>query len=355
MSALEFEKPIIELEKKIEELKKISLQGKVNVSDELDQLKKKVLELKKEIYGSLSPWQKVQIARHPARPYTLDYIHSIMEDFVELHGDRYFADDQALIGGVARFMGEPVVVMGHQKGRDTKENLKRNFGSANPEGYRKALRLMKMAERFSMPLICFIDTPGAYPGLGAEERGQAEAIAVNLKEMMGLRTRIMVVVIGEGGSGGALGIGIGDRIFMLENAYYSVISPEGCSAILWNDPKKNQDAANALKLTAEDLKKFNIIDDIISEPLGGAHKNMELMAMTLRDNLAQSFGDLNKESVDKLLKKRYKKFRQMGVFFEGGITPYGVEKAQEENEDESSEDKKKEIKPLVLSETSQPN
>lgn len=356
MISLDFEKPIVELEKKIEELKKISLGGKVDVSNELEQLKKKALELKKEIYGSLTAWQRVQIARHPARPYTLDYIKTIMEDFVELHGDRYFADDQALIGGVARFMGEPVMVLGHQKGRDTKENLRRNFGSANPEGYRKALRLMKLAERFSIPLFCFIDTPGAYPGLGAEERGQAEAIAVNLREMMGLEIPVIVVVIGEGGSGGALGIGIGDRILMLENAYYSVISPEGCSAILWKDAKKTQDAAKALKLTSDDLKKFDLIDEIIQEPLGGAHKNPELMAVTLRDNLAQALEELNKESTDKLLKKRYQKFRKMGVFFEGGISPYGVEKPlpPEENPQEP-EDKKKENKPLDLSKATAPN
>ncbi len=345
MIFLDFEKPIVELEKKIEELKKISLGGKVDVSNELEQLKKKVLELKKEIYGSLTAWQKVQIARHPARPYTLDYIKSAMEDFVELHGDRYFADDQALIGGVARFMGEPVMVLGHQKGRDTKENLRRNFGSANPEGYRKALRLMKLAERFSIPLLCFIDTPGAYPGLGAEERGQAEAIAVNLREMMGLKIPVIVVVIGEGGSGGALGIGIGDRILMLENAYYSVISPEGCSAILWKDAKKTQDAAKALKLTSDDLKKFDLIDEIIQEPLGGAHKNPELMAVTLRDVLAQALEELNKESVEKLLKKRYQKFRKMGVFFEGGISPY----------QQAPEDKKKANEPLVLAKTAEPN
>ncbi len=346
MTILEFEKPIVELEQKIEELKKVSLKGNVDVSEELETLKEKALQLKKEIYGALTPWQKVQIARHPDRPYTLDYIKMMMEDFTELHGDRYFADDQALIGGVARFMGEPVMVIGHQKGLDTKENLKRNFGCANPEGYRKALRLMKLAERFEMPLFCFIDTPGAYPGLGAEERGQAEAIAVNLREMMGIKTRIVVVVIGEGGSGGALGIGVGDQIFMLENSYYSVISPEGCSAILWKDPKKTQDAANALRLTAEDLKKNNLIDDIIAEPLGGGHKNMELMAITLRDNLAESLEQLGKLSIDKLLKERYNKFRKMGVFFEGGITPYGVEKPKEEP---NSEDKKKVNNPLPVS------
>jgi len=329
--ALDFEKPIIDMERKIEELKKVSEDGNIDVSKELEQLKKKTLQLKKDVYGNLTSWQRVQIARHPSRPYTLDYIKLIMEDFVELHGDRFFSDDKALIGGVARFMGEPVMIIGHQKGRDTKENLKRNFGSAHPEGYRKALRLMHLAERFKIPVFCFIDTPGAYPGVGAEERGQAEAIAFNLQEMMGLKTQIMVVVIGEGGSGGALGIGIGDKVFMLENSYYSVISPEGCSAILWKDPKKTQTAAEALKLTAQDLIKFNLIDEILPEPLGGAHKNVELMAMTLRDNLADSLQTLKEKKIEALLEMRYQKFRKMGVYFEGGIAPYGKEKSQPEN------------------------
>lgn len=351
--ALEFEKPIVELERKIEELKKVSQEGNIDVNQELEQLKQKALQLKKEVYGNLSSWQKVLIARHPTRPYTLDYIKYIMEDFVEFHGDRYFADDQAIIGGMARFMGEPVMVLGHQKGRETKENLKRNFGCAQPEGYRKALRLMKLAERFSVPVICFIDTPGAYPGIGAEERGQAEAIAVNLREMMGLRVPVCVAVIGEGGSGGALGIGVGDRILMLENAYYSVISPEGCSAILWKDPKKTQTAAEALKLTAGELKKHNLIDEIVSEPLGGAHKNPELMAMTLRDNLAEALGEISKVRIEKLLEARYQKFRKMGFFFEGGSSPYGTDSA-EESEGDSKKDKKKVAESLAPAEQSQP-
>ncbi|MDD5436917.1 MAG: acetyl-CoA carboxylase carboxyltransferase subunit alpha, partial [Candidatus Omnitrophica bacterium] len=249
---LDFERPIIELERKIEELKGFTAHKDIDISGEIARLEEKLSHIKKDVYDSLTPWQRVQIARHPKRPYTLDYIEMIMTDFFEIHGDRHFADDKAMICGLAKLNGEKVVVVGHQKGRDTKENLERNFGSAHPEGYRKAMRVMKMAEKFNLPIVVFIDTPGAYPGIGAEERGQAEAIAYNLREMADLKTVILVFVIGEGGSGGALGIGIADKVYVLENAYYSVISPEGCAAILWKERSRSPDAAAALKLTAKD-------------------------------------------------------------------------------------------------------
>ena len=315
--ALDFERPIVELEEKIEDLRRLSAVQNVDFSKEIAQLEKKVASLCQEVFSRLSPWQRCQIARHPKRPYTLDYIRALMTDFIELHGDRTFADDKAIVGGLARLDGIPLVVIGHQKGRDTKEKIARNFAMANPEGYRKALRLMKLAERFKKPVVTLVDTPGAYPGIGAEERGQAEAIARNLRVMSELRTPIIVVVTGEGGSGGALGIAVGDSILMLQYAIYSVISPEGCASILWRDPLKAPDAADALGLTAETLKRLNLIDEIIPEPLGGAHRNPQEMAVTLKGYLLKELSRLGQVSPDELVEGRYEKFRRMGVFEEG--------------------------------------
>ncbi len=314
MNGLPFEKPITELEKKIEELRKFSVSQKIDVSEEIRQLEERANSIKQEIYSNLTAWQRVQIARHPNRPYFLDYIKMIADEFVELHGDRHFGDDKALVGGLAWISGHKLLVLGHQKGRDTKENLMRNFGSAHPEGYRKALRLMKIADKFAFPIVTFIDTPGAYPGIGAEERGQAEAIAVNLREMMGLRVPIVITVIGEGGSGGALGIGIGDRILMLQNSYYSVISPEGCSAILWKDRKRSEDAAAALKLTGRDLLELGIVDEIVPEPMGGAHRDPATTAENLKESILRHLNELYKFSAQELLNNRYGKFRNMGCF-----------------------------------------
>ncbi len=321
MNGLDFEKPIVELEEKINELKKFQVKhsnqkGKVNLTSEINKLEDKLLTLKKEVYENLSPWQRVQIARHPRRPYTLDYIDILFQDFVQLHGDRYFADDKAVITGLARMDNQKFMVIGHQKGRDTQENIYRNFGCAHPEGYRKALRIMQMSEKFNVPMVIFIDTPGAYPGIGAEERGQAQAIATNLREMVKIKTDIIIYVIGEGGSGGALGIGIGDRICVLENAYYSVISPEGCAAILWKNSTKANEAAEALKLTAPDLLRFGIIDEIIKEPLGGAHRNPEEAAKNIKESLVKNLHELSKIPRDELIEKRYEKFRRMGVVSE---------------------------------------
>lgn len=313
-SGLNFEKPILELERKIEELKNFTSQEDIDLTSEIKRLEAKLKEVKKNIFNSLTPWQRVQIARHPKRPFTLDYINMIMTDFVEIHGDRHFADDLAIVGGLARVGGEKIMVVGHQKGKDTKENLMRNFGSAHPEGYRKAMRLMELAEKFGIPVVSFIDTPGAYPGIGAEERGQAEAIAYNLREMAVLRTPIIVIVIGEGGSGGALGIGVGDRICVLENAYYSVISPEGCAAILWKDRAKAPEAAAVLKLTAFDLLEFGIIDEVINEPLGGAHRNPEKTAASVKKSITKFIADTKNTPKDKLINARYEKFRKIGVF-----------------------------------------
>ena len=316
MPGLDFEKPIIELERKIEELKGFTAREDLNMSGELKKLESKLAQIKKEIYENLTPWQRVQLARHPKRPYTLDYIDMMMTDFIEIHGDRHFADDKALIGGLGTLNGERVMVLGHQKGRDTKENLVRNFGSAHPEGYRKAMRLMNMAEKFSLPVVAFIDTPGAYPGIGAEERGQAEAIAYNLREMATLQTPILVFVIGEGGSGGALGIGIGDKVYVLENAYYSVISPEGCAAILWKERGRSPDAAKSLKLTAKDLLEMGIIDGIIKEPLGGAHRNPQEVALNIKSTIKKDLDILKKLPKTKLVEMRYDKFRSIGIFNE---------------------------------------
>ncbi|MFH2137032.1 MAG: acetyl-CoA carboxylase carboxyltransferase subunit alpha [Candidatus Omnitrophota bacterium] len=315
-TGLDFEKPILELEQKISELRSFSKDRKVDLSDEIKQFEDKLETLKKEIFGKLTAWQKIQIARHPKRPYTLDYIELVMTDFVELRGDRAFRDDPAIICGLAKIDGQKVMVIGHQKGRDTKENLYRSFGSPHPEGYRKAIRLMKLAERFKVPIVTFIDTPGAYPGIDAEERGQAEAIAFNLREMSQIGVPIVIVVIGEGGSGGALGIGVGDRVCMLENAYYSVISPEGCAAILWRNRANAPDAAEALKITAEDLLKFKIIDEIIPEPLGGAHRDPKATALSLKASLKKNIEALSQISKTKLVEKRYKKFRVIGQWDE---------------------------------------
>jgi acetyl-CoA carboxylase carboxyl transferase subunit alpha len=315
---LSFEQPVVELEEKLEQLQSMT-SSDTDFSEEIKKLTKKIETTRKKIFTDLTPWERVQVARHPARPYTKDYIDLIMTDFVEIHGDRYFSDDKAIIGGFAKLNGRKIVVLGHQKGRDIKENLMRNFGSAHPEGYRKALRLMKMAEKFSLPIVALIDTPGAYPGVGAEERGQAEAIAVNLREMMHLAVPIIVVVIGEGGSGGALGIGIGNKIAILENAYYSVISPEGCAAILWKDNTKAADAAKSLRLTAQDLVDMKIVDDIIKEPLGGAHRNLEKTAKNLQEQLEKYLEELMPLSKKELVDQRYNKFRIMGVFAEPTI------------------------------------
>lgn len=314
---LEFEKPILELERKIEDLKGFTAHTDINISGEVSRLEEKLVHIKKDIYDNLTPWQRVQIARHPRRPYTLDYIDMMMTDFVEIHGDRHFADDKAMVCGLAKLDGENMVVIGHQKGKDTKQNLERNFGSPHPEGYRKAMRVMKMAEKFDLPIISFIDTPGAYPGIGAEERGQAEAIAYNLRGMADLETPVLVFVIGEGGSGGALGIGVGDRTYVLENAYYSVISPEGCAAILWKERSKAPDAAAALKLTAKDLFEMGIIDGIIKEPLGGAHRNPPEAAENIKKAIKKELADLKGLPKPKLVDARYARIRAIGKFSEG--------------------------------------
>jgi len=314
---LEFEKPILELETKIQELKQFAQVEKVDFSAEIARLERKVARLQEEIFANLTPWQRTQIARHPNRPYGMDYIRLMLTDFVELHGDRAFSDDKAIVGGFARLDGMPLVVIGHQKGRDTKEKLARNFAMANPEGYRKALRLMKMAEKFGKPVLTLVDTPGAYPGIGAEERGQAEAIARNLREMSELRVPVVVVITGEGGSGGALGIGVGDTVLMLEYAIYSVISPEGCASILWRDPAKAPEAAAAMGITAQTLKRLELIDEIVPEPTGGAHRNHQEMANTLKGVLVKSFDRLRQVPLEELLEQRYQKFRRMGVFEEG--------------------------------------
>jgi acetyl-CoA carboxylase carboxyl transferase subunit alpha len=308
---LDFEKPIIELERKLDEMRKYA--DNPDVAQEIARIEKRVRQLQQSVYAGLTRWQKVQLARHPDRPYTLDYINMMMKDFVELHGDRNFRDDKAVVGGLARIEDFSVMVIGQQKGRDTKSNLYRNFGMSNPEGYRKALRLMKLAEKFDKPVITLLDTPGAFPGLEAEERGQAEAIARNLFEMSRLRVPIIVVIIGEGASGGALGLGIGDRILMLEYAWYSVISPESCSSILWRSWDYKEQAAEALQLTAPDLKRQGIIDLIVPEPLGGAHRNPQQMAGILREILIEEIKHLKKLKPDKLVDKRIEKFSRMGV------------------------------------------
>lgn len=313
MNGLDFEKPIIELERKIQELKHFISEKKIDLSSEVRRLEDKLGHLKKDTYGNLTAWQRVQIARHPSRPYTLDYINMLMSGFTELHGDRAFADDKAIICGFAVLDNQKITVIGHQKGRDTKENLKCNFGCAHPEGYRKALRIMQLAEKFTLPIVIFIDTPGAYPGIGAEERGQAQAIAINLREMVCIGSPIIAIVIGEGGSGGALGIGVADRVCVLENAYYSVISPEGCAAILWKNGTKAPDAAQVLKLTAQDLLGLGIIDEVIPESLGGAHRDAQKTARYVKDAINKNLKELKALGKEELLKLRYKKFRDIGV------------------------------------------
>lgn len=312
MQLLEFEKPAVELERELEKLRARAASQNIDMSDEISMMEAKLAETKARIYENLTPWQRVQIARHTSRPFMLDYVSLAFTDFCELHGDRHIGDDASMPGGFARIGGRRVVVIGHQKGRDTKENLKRNFGSAHPEGYRKALRLMKLAEKFGLPVISLIDTPGAFPGIGAEERNIAEAIAYNLREMMLLKVPVIAVVLGEGGSGGALGIGVADRVIMLENAYYSVISPEGCAAILWKHRKHAPEAAEAMKLVAPDLKKLNLIDDVIAEPAGGAHHDHQATADAFRTVLLRHLDELGSMPLGRLLDERYAKFRNFG-------------------------------------------
>ena len=314
LQPLEFEKPIVELEEKLADLKRHSRANDLNFDTEVHRMEEKIEETKREIYLHLTPWQRVQIARHPARPYALDYIQLSFSGFIELRGDRLFADDKAMPGGFATIAGRRCMVIGHQKGRELRENIKRNFGCANPEGYRKALRHMRLAEKFSLPFVALIDTPGAYPGIGSEERHISEAIAVNLREMMILRTPIVAVVIGEGGSGGALGIGVADRVIMLENAYYSVISPEGCAAILWKHRKHAPEAAAALKLTAKDLLELKLIDEVIPEPLGGAHHDHGAAIANLKAAVTRHLNELCQIPTEQLLAERYAKFRRVGEF-----------------------------------------
>ncbi|MDE1887220.1 MAG: acetyl-CoA carboxylase carboxyl transferase subunit alpha [Gammaproteobacteria bacterium] len=313
---LEFEQPIAELEAKIEELRFVGDESAVSITDEIERLQAKSRMLTETIFSNLSAWQVAQLARHPLRPYTLDYISRIFTDFEELHGDRAFGDDAAIVAGVARLDGRPVMIVGEQKGRDTKEKVRRNFGMPRPEGYRKALRIMKLAERMRLPLMTFIDTPGAYPGVGAEERGQSEAIARNLFEMSGLRVPIIATVIGEGGSGGALAIGVGDRVLMLQYSIYSVISPEGCASILWKSADKASDAAEAMGITAERLKNLGLIDAVLKEPLGGAHRNVDAMATAVKKALVDNLSRLEHVSMDELLEMRYKRFTSFGTFKE---------------------------------------
>jgi acetyl-CoA carboxylase carboxyl transferase subunit alpha len=316
---LEFEKPLRDLSAQLEQLSQQSLENNLDVASEISAIERKIAATQREIYSSLTPWQKVQIARHPKRPYALDYVGLICEGFVELHGDRQFNDDRALIGGTAFFNGEAVMVIAQQKGRETKEKIARNFGMPQPEGYRKALRLMKTAEKFGLPVITFIDTPGAYPGLGSEERHVSEAIAVNLREMAMLRVPSISVVVGEGGSGGALGIGVTDRVLIFENSYYSVISPEGCAAILWKDPAAAPKAADALKLNADQLEKLGVVDEVIAEPFGGAHNDYQKAAATLRYALQKHLNDLRGLKPDDLLENRYERYRRLGIYEEAGV------------------------------------
>lgn len=313
---LEFEKPIAELEQKKQEMLAFQEQSKIDMSTAIHELEVKIIELKKKIYSNLTNWQRVLLSRHPDRPYTLDYISNVFTDFYELHGDRLYGDDKAIVGGLARLEGRSVMVIGQQKGRDTKSRQYRNFGMANPEGYRKALRLMRLAEKFKKPIITLIDTPGAYPGLHAEELGQGEAIAMNIREMFRIRVPIICVIIGEGASGGALGIGVGDKVFMLENTWYSVISPESCSSILWHNWDHKEEAAEALKLTANDNLKLKIIDGIIPEPLGGAHKDPHQTYRNVKQVLVKELENLCSKNISKLLHNRIEKFCKMGVFIE---------------------------------------
>ncbi|MFO8027195.1 MAG: acetyl-CoA carboxylase carboxyltransferase subunit alpha [Opitutales bacterium] len=313
---LEFEKPLRELDKQLHTLETLSEESKVDVVKEIEAIEAKIERTKADIYSNLTAWQRVQLSRHPKRPYSRDYIERLFTDFEELHGDRRFREDAAIVGGPAFFDGQSVMVIGQQKGRNTRENLKRNFGCPHPEGYRKAMRLMEMAEKFKMPVITLIDTPGAYPGIGAEERHVAEAIAVNIRDMSALKVPIITVVIGEGGSGGALGMAVADEVMILENGYYSVISPEGCAAILWKDRAAASKAAEALKFSPEHLAKFGVVDRIIAEPMGGAHRDYDAAARALKEAIVKSLAKLQKKSVNKLLQDRYKRFRNLGEFVE---------------------------------------
>lgn len=315
-TVLEFEKPIVELQQKIEEMRGLSAAGDVDIEEEIRRMEDKLDKLYVKIYSDLTRWQRVQLARHPDRPYTLDYIQRLIHDFQELHGDRYFGDDKAIVAGIGTLAEEKVAIIGHQKGRNTKENVYRNFGMPNPEGYRKALRVMKLAEKFQRPIICLIDTPGAYPGIGAEERGQAEAIARNLREMARLKVPVIITVIGEGASGGALGIGVGDRILMLENTWYSVITPEGCSSILYRNAGKVEEAAEAMKVTAQDLMDLKIADRIIQEPAGGAHHDYDKAGQLLEKALLEELADLEQLDTETLLNNRMEKFSKMGAWEE---------------------------------------
>ncbi len=314
---LEFERPLVELEKKISDMKDFSVGENIELDGEIVAMEKKLQKLRDDIYGRLTRWQRVQLSRHPKRPYTLDYIAHMTTDFVELHGDRYFGDDRAMVGGFASLDGRPVMVVGQQKGRDTKMKLERNFGMAHPEGYRKALRLFYLANKFKVPIVVLIDTPGAFPGIGAEERGQAEAIARNIREMSRLEVPIVIVIIGEGASGGALGVGVGDRVMMLEYSWYSVISPEGCAAILWRDAAKGPEAAEALKVTSADLIELEVVDKVIPEPEGGAHTDPAAAMETVKKEVIAALDELRAMSVDDLLAARLAKYRKMGVYKEG--------------------------------------
>ncbi len=312
MAFLDFEKPIYELEAKINELKEYGSEEGVSIAPEVKKLEQKLEKIKEDVYSNLNTWQRVQLARHPDRPYTLDYIRMMMTDFIELHGDRQFADDWAIVGGLAMLDKQKVMVIGHQKGRDVKENIRRNFGCAHPEGYKKAMRLMRLAEKFKVPVVIFIDTPGAYPGLGAEERGQAQAIAENLRDMARIATPIVCTVIGEGGSGGALGVGVGDVVMILEHAYYSVISPEGCASILWRSSAKASEAAEVLKIHGEKLIKFGIVDEIVKEPLGGAHNDPVVVTNNLKIAIMRHLQELSAMKTEDLIEKRYERFRKIG-------------------------------------------
>ncbi|MFB3072138.1 MAG: acetyl-CoA carboxylase carboxyltransferase subunit alpha [bacterium] len=316
LQSVEFERPIVEIEKKIEELRVIANGGGMDVDEEIRRLEKKARQMTRELTLKLNRWQRTLLARHPKRPYTLDYIRLMCSDFIELHGDRSYADDRSLVGGMAWFEGVPIRVMGQQKGRTTKEKVYRNFGMAHPEGYRKALRLMKIAEKFGRPILTLIDTPGAYPGIGAEERGQAEAIARNQFEMATLRVPFIAAVIGEGGSGGALALGVGNRVIMQENAIYSVISPEGCASILWRDTAKAPEAAEAMKITAQDLIELGVVDEIVREPIGGAHRDHDRAASLLRRVIRRHLGELMAMSPEELISHRYDRFRSLGVYTE---------------------------------------
>ncbi|MET0786803.1 MAG: acetyl-CoA carboxylase carboxyl transferase subunit alpha [Paenisporosarcina sp.] len=316
VKTLPFEEPVIQLRAKISELREFTSNADVDLSTEIQQLEDRLQKLETDIYENMQPWDRVQVARHPERPTTLDYIRDLFTNFIELHGDRLYGDDAAIVGGIAAFNGQPITIIGHQRGRDTKENIRRNFGMPHPEGYRKALRLMKQAEKFKRPIICFIDTKGAYPGKAAEERGQSEAIARNLFEMAGLKVPVISVVIGEGGSGGALALGVANHIHMLENATYSVISPEGAASILWKDAALAQQAAEAMKITAPDLKEMGIVDEIIPESTGGAHRDPKRQAVLLGEVLQRSLDELMKLTEDQLVDKRYEKFKSIGEFIE---------------------------------------